>query len=208
MANYSNYRFPIPEANQLASLTGIEQDISGVISYCDFLQGNSKIANFNHTIWVAVSVAAVVRYARCFSSGVRDSLPHDFVDSSEELRQDHKYFIDLRSKHFAHSVNPFEENEVTIQIGDHFTSSQEITAIHSFNKHVVGLALTEPALLKRLAEAVLKKVKEIIKQEKMRLLSRVKEHNLEELKSYGIPSLEMDSDRASVGRSRPRGEKA
>ncbi len=186
MTNYSNYRLPIPEANLLASLIGIEQDLCGVISYCDFLLGNTEIMRLNPLVREAVSVAAVIRYARCFLKGVRGNLENNLLDGNEELSQDHNYFILLRNKHFAHSVNPFEENEVTVQIADHFTLAQEITTINSFHKRVLGLSLADTALLKRLAEAVLDNVKATMKQEKIRLLPLVKARQLEELKSYGL----------------------
>jgi len=153
MADYTGYRFPVPEAVRLASLGGIEQDLRGVIAYCDLLIERSEVTKLNFVEWEALSSAAVIRYARCFSSGVRDYLAHDLLDSEDpDLQQAHRFFMDLRSKHVAHSVNPFEENDVTLQIAAHFQSSQEICAVNTAHGRRIGLSFGAPDLLKRLAE--------------------------------------------------------
>ena len=146
-----------------------------------------------------MSSAAVIRYARCFSTGTREQLPHDLLDGADsELREAHEYFIALRSKHFAHSVNPFEENDVTVQIGDHFESSEEITEINSVHGRTVGLSFSDPEQLKQLAEWVHLKVRKMMEEERVKLLGFARMRPLAELKAYGIPSPGSDATRSNV----------
>jgi hypothetical protein len=205
MADYTGYRFPVPEAARLASLGGIEQDLRGVIAYCDLLVERSEITKLNFFEWEAFSSAAVIRYARCFSSGVRDYLAHDLLDSADlELQQAHRFFMDLRSKHVAHSVNPFEENDVTLQIAAHFQSSQEICAVNTAHGRRIGLSFGAPDLLKRLAEWLLRKVKEEMKVEKAALLQIARRRLLAELKAYGVPQAAASAIDGYVGKRRER----
>ena len=80
---------------------------------------------YDPVIWEALSAAAVVRYARCFNSGKRDRLKHDLFNAApQHVKEAHEYFIAVRSKHVAHSVNVFEENDVTVTVNaDRFVGS-------------------------------------------------------------------------------------
>ena len=203
VTDYTNYRFPVPEAARLASLGGIEQDLRGVIAYCSLLVERSEIEKLNFVEWEAISSAAVVRYARCFSSGVRDSLEHDLLDTADiDLKEAHRFFIDLRNKHVAHSVNPFEENDVTLQIAAHFQSSQEIFAVHTAHGRRIGLSFGAPDQLKRLAEWVLLKVEEEMKTEKDKLLQVARQRPLAELKAHGVPQAAASASDNNVGQRR------
>jgi len=205
VADYTNYRFPVPEAARLASLGGIEQDLRGVIAYCDLLIERSEIAKLNFVEWEAISSAALVRYARCFSFGVRDSLTHGLLDTADAaLKEAHRFFVELRSKHVAHSINPFEENDVTLQIAAHFQSSQEIFAVNTSHGRLIGLSFGAPDQLKRLAEWVLLKVEEEMKTEKAKLLQMARERPLAELKAYGVPQAAASASDSQVGQRRKR----
>lgn len=205
VADYTNYRFPVPEAARLASLGGIEQDLQGVIAYCDVLIDRSEITKLNFVEWEAISSAAVVRYARCFSSGVREALEHDLLNLADpDLQELHRFIIDLRNKHVAHSVNPFEENDVTLQIASHFQSSEEITAVNTAHGRLIGLSFGMPDQLKRLAEWLLLKLIEEVKNEKVKLLKLARTRPLVELKAYGVPEHAASASNNSVGRRRGR----
>lgn len=119
MANIAGYRFRVPEAARLASLAGIENDLCGVQEYCNLLLTKKEEKPFPSTEWEAISSAAVVRYARCFSSGVRQRLSRSLFDDAEpNFAEGHNFFIEMRNKHVAHSVNEFEENDVLVQVSD------------------------------------------------------------------------------------------
>lgn len=184
--HYAGYRFPVPEAAWYASLIGIQSDLNGVIEYCDYLLNNEVATKRDFVLWEGLCSAAVVRYARCFASGVRERLPQSLVeDADPKLRAFHEYIIELRNKHVAHSVNPFEENDVTVQIGEHFKESKEIVAITGAHGRTVGLGIGEEDQLKILAQWVLEKVRTTMKEEREQLLPLAHKKSLADLKAFG-----------------------
>ncbi len=70
--------------------------------------------------------AALIAYARCFGkpgrkrSGKRTLLDSErvFVGDLEGWKRLHKHFINVRDKHLAHSVNPFEINRAGLFVED------------------------------------------------------------------------------------------
>jgi len=175
----------MPEAAYLASLSGVQSDLRSVIQYCDYLQQHGPMA-LDFFVWEAMSVAAVIAYARCFNQGVRHPLPKDlFILAPEHLKIAHDYFIALRSKHIAHSVNDFEENTPVAQIGEHFRSGAEIEHIHVSQSRIVGLRTDDPALLKELATWIFARVDVLVSEEKVKLLPIVRSLSIEEIKSQG-----------------------
>ena len=108
---------PIPrlvdfdEALKLSSWSGIQIDLEFVRDACGRLL---DIDEDDPVLRRALLVAAVVAYARCFKSheGVRigfdESELEGIAKGKEGLPDLHDFYIDLRDKHFAHSVNAFE----------------------------------------------------------------------------------------------------
>ena len=63
-------------------------------------------------------------------SGVRKELPEDDVKlGTSEIIATHAFLMAFRNKHVAHSVNPFEQNTVGVQIADTFASASEIESV-------------------------------------------------------------------------------
>ena len=200
------YRFPVPEARRLASLAGIATDLQAVVEYCRRLESlwlNLRTLDFS--LSEALSTAAVVRYGRCFKSGVRERLPEDALDvAPAALRDTHKFVIELRDKHVAHSVNPFEENEVAVQIADHYVSSEEIFSINTEHGRAVGLPSDKPVQLRGLAEWWMAWLEiEMIKEKDM-LLTLAKSFTLEELKRNEQSVLVANTSPRTVGKRRSR----
>ena len=138
--------------------------------------------------WEALSTSACVAYARCFVSGVRGSLDPTHLGSADnDLRSLHGFVIDMRNKHVAHSVNPFEENQITVQISDAFQSAAEITTIGVSHSRRVGFQVDVPAQLKRLASWWLEKVEAEIVTEREKLLHVAQKLSLSDLRAGGIP---------------------
>jgi len=107
-------RFNVPEAHLLESLSGIAGDLRDVIAYAELLTLIYDTPK-RHLEYRALSEAAVVKYARCFSSGVRNSLSHKLLDTaSKQLKDAHNYFMALRNMHIAHSVSELESHKVLL----------------------------------------------------------------------------------------------
>jgi hypothetical protein len=108
----------VPEAiaGKLAGLFAIQQDLIAARAYCQRLQRECQDRR-NAADWAVVeglSEAAVVRYARSFTSGRRVTLDESYVD--RELLATHQSFLSLRNLHVAHSVIDYEQGSVTVHV--------------------------------------------------------------------------------------------
>jgi hypothetical protein len=75
----------------------------------------------NSIISRALITSALISYTRCFNKGARFGLTTEIFnkfEDSEEIKKVHKFITDLRSKHFAHSVNPFEQYKVAALVNE------------------------------------------------------------------------------------------
>src|SRR2546423_15265564 len=115
MTSTDTKQLPIAElkstkAKDLADRAAIFQDLTFCVACCDRAIENLRAASQDTVLIRALWTAALVAYARCFTSGVRYGLTSDLFDHFEgEPRETHEYYLDLRNKHIAHSVNPFEQ---------------------------------------------------------------------------------------------------
>ena len=205
-AHYRNYRFDVPEADRLASLAGAEQDIRGVKEFCVRLESLIEAKNHDFVLYDALSTAAAISYGRCFKfSKVRERLPTDAINQAPvEHQQTHNFIIALRDKHIAHSENPFEENNVTLQIADHFICSAEVTAVNTAHGRAIGFPFDLPARCRILTDWWLVWLKEEMKNEKKRLIDIARTKPLEELKRNEQGVLAGDTGPHNVGSTRDR----
>ena len=152
-------RIDSPVATPLADLAGIRDDLQAVLSYCDLLDGQ-VLNNYIYPVtWDALSVAAVVTYCRCFSSGLRRPLERSLLESADQaLRQAHEYFVELRNKHVAHSVNAFEENVVLATVEFEGEQPQHVSDVSVHSLRFVGVHHQILSLLRSLAEYLLSAV--------------------------------------------------
>ena len=214
------FQLPIPDAARLASLAGIKADLDRVTDYCDRMieryagahlkKSPFDIVGFTTHVdfidWEVLSIAASVAYARCFVSGVRQSLDAALLEGDEpELRSMHEFVLHLRNKHVAHSVNSFEENSVTVHVNDSFQSSAEIVSVVPRHTRQTGLAFDFPAKLKTLVSWWLSKVLEETRVEMQTVLQLVQAMPIEEVRAFGGLSSSSSEDRlGSVGKRRSR----
>jgi hypothetical protein len=203
MPTVTLYRFPVAEAARLASLSSIEQDLLGVQSYCHLLERLATGGRVDSIEWEAITSAAVVRYARCFSRGVRSNLSHTLVDAAnQQLREDHQYFIDMRNKHVAHSVNAFEENDVVLHVDDEFTSADQITQVGTMQHRVIGFPNHMLTRLADLAAWVFARVREQRHDEGPKILAAARRFPLIAIKAHGTAQLGADASSAAASRRR------
>jgi len=118
MANFKSVAVTFGPSQELAELFGIRQDLNQAMEFCDQvlrMYGQLAAADFN--AFEALFTTAVIKYARCFSSGVRPRLSDIACPrfSPEQLAA-HEFFLNYRNKFLAHSVNPYEQNLVTISV--------------------------------------------------------------------------------------------
>jgi len=104
-----------PAAALVAEMHGVVFDLQAAAFTCHlFLDEKAPLAP---ALFEPVATAAVIRYARCFSSGVRPKMPAEIIGTLDESQRAlHQYILDLRNKFLAHSVNPYERNYATAMV--------------------------------------------------------------------------------------------
>jgi hypothetical protein len=132
-----------PEAARLADLQSISYDLlrsrDYVQKYLDIASANFRTNDSSHID--CFTAFAFILYGRCFKGGVRRTTERGLLSAmNEEDRQIHKLIIDLRDKHYAHSVNEMEQHKASIwlnpeehgrkitsvSIGSHYTIAPDV----------------------------------------------------------------------------------
>jgi hypothetical protein len=171
MAVWRFVDFDRPETQRLADLTGIANDLEATEEICDLLRENLQKLPSSGRILEALSSAALVRYARAFVSGVRTPTPKSVVeDLPEALRKDHGWFIELRHKYVAHSVNTFEENQVVVYLVPEERGPKGVSTVEVQQRRLLSLGLDDTERLKNLASEVRARVAALIVQERQKVL--------------------------------------
>lgn len=194
------------EANQLNELFSIFDDLkfvyfTGKLFIEKFKSQNIKESEnpfdehsiLTNSMWKSM----LITYARCFASGIRFGLTPEifnFHDDKQEIKKAHKYFIDMRSKHIAHSINTKEKNETfaILQNGKvktiaccsmrYIGSDSEVEVL----KNLAGIACEYiQNEVKKLEEIVLNKAKELTTEELEKLTSF--KYTAEGLETANIP---------------------
>lgn len=164
----------LPEAEVLADLYGIDYDLTTASHLCTKALEFSKPDQRDHLVIEGLVSAAIVRYARCFSTGPRLGLTRkdiEALDASDSAT--HDYFKALRDKFVAHSVNPFEETYVTATASERDGVRFPIESVN-FGYHRLVLLANEAQALGQLLPKVKAIVKARIEHERTALLNFIK----------------------------------
>jgi len=178
------------EAKVLADLGSITQDLGFTMRTCsrlkNLLQEKSEDDLLIENLWTA----ALIRYARCFASGKRFGLAESIFDGLKgEPHKVHKMYIDLRNKHTAHSVNPFEQMEVGLILTPLTDNERKIVGVEILSMHYMCPNIEGVHQLGLLAKVLLKKVCELAKQYEKRVLEKGQSIPIDELYKCARPIL-------------------
>lgn len=108
-------------ASEFEDLHGVSRDLEMARKLCLIAK---DLGNDDANQGIAVDgllSAALIRYMRCFSSGVRKSLKSEDVEKlGAEVVEAHDFLKGFRDKHLAHSVNHYEDcfANVDLRIND------------------------------------------------------------------------------------------
>jgi hypothetical protein len=187
MATYWNVPLNLEIAKRYADLGGAAYDIETTIEICRRAEEYAAPDHYDGLLAEALTIAAVVRYARCFASGVRLRIPEDIVAQlSPEQQKRHARIIELRNKHITHSVNPFEENTVVASVSDR-PEQHEITGVSVQSARVTSIGRDGFAALRELAETALAHLQILIEAERAKVFQAAKQLDFEELRSRDLP---------------------
>jgi hypothetical protein len=94
-------------------------------------------------------IAAVVTYGRAFNQGVRNVERVDISRLDDAELELHEYVIALRNRHFAHSVNRYEDAISLAYLTDSAFASRAVTRVGQTH---VSLYSASPELVERLRD--------------------------------------------------------
>ena len=178
------------EARMLADLGAITQDLGSVMKTCSklkvLLEENSQDNFLIENLWTS----ALIRYARCFASGKRYGLNETiFKELQGEALKVHNMYMDLRNKHIAHSVNPFEQMKVGVVLSPKESQDKKIIGVATLSMKQISLDKEGVHQLGLLSKVILKKVCEIAKQYEQKTLEIGKTLPIEDLYKRARPKL-------------------
>jgi len=192
------------EAQRLADLGAILQDLKFTMATClrleKFLKEGSDDSLLIESLWTS----ALIRYARCFATGKRFGLDEKVFDGLEgEPIKTHKFYIDLRSKHIAHSVNPFEQMEVGLILASKTQKKKEIIGVATLSMRQISSNEDGVHQLGLLAKVLADKVAEYGKEYERKVLEKGKTIPIDELYSASRPRITAPGpDLASLARTK------
>lgn len=178
------------EAKKLADLGAIAQDLGFTMKTCSRLKKLLKEKSQDSLLIESMWTVALIRYARCFATGKRFGLSESILDGLQgEPHKVHKMYIDLRNKHIAHSVNPFEQMAVGLILSSQNSSQRKILGVATMSMRHISPDAKGVHQLGLLAKVLLKKVCEIAKGYEKMVLEKAKNTSIDKL--YKLPRLRM-----------------
>ena len=178
------------EAKKLADLGAIVQDLRFTMETCSrlkkLLKENSQDSLLIESMWTA----ALIRYARCFASGKRFGLSGSIFDGlMGEPHEVHKMYIDLRDKHIAHSVNPFEQMEVGLVLSPQSSHERKVIGVATTSMRHICSDVEGVHQLGLLSKVLLEKVIQIAKEYEKKTLEKGESIPLEALYKRARPRM-------------------
>ena len=161
----------IPEACLLADLASQANDLQATADICDLALVEFAKKPLVLGLLEALTSGAVVKYARCFASGVRTTFPSSVLEElPENQNRDHDYFIALRSKYIAHSVNVFEETQIVAYLVPEESGPRGVASISVQDYRLVSLGADDFNRLKALSLELRRRINILIEEEKRKVL--------------------------------------
>lgn len=126
---YSNIR----EGQEAADLTSIASDLRQVVDVAKILVEQTEDEGFD-ALRLALLDSVVIRYRRCFTTGIRMSLKRsDVLQAAPQYEEIHSFFYDLGNKHIAHSVSALEQTADIVYLDQSDPRQPRVAAISVTN---------------------------------------------------------------------------
>lgn len=178
------------EAKKLADLGAIVQDLGFTMKTCSRLKKLLEEESEDSLLIESMWTAALIRYARCFATGRRFGLSESIFDGLPGApHRVHKTYIDLRDKHIAHSVNPFEQMAVGLILSPESSQDREISGVATMSMRHICSSVDGVHQLGLLSKVLLQKVVQMAEEYERKTLEKGKSIPLDAL--YRLPRLSM-----------------
>lgn len=128
------------EAKILADLGAIVQNLGSTIKICSRLKKMLKEGSEDSLLIESLWTTALIKYSRCFKSGKRFGLDESILDGLKgEPHKVHKLYLNMRDKHIAHSVNPFEQMQVGLILSPKDSHEKKVVGVATLSmRHIVS----------------------------------------------------------------------
>ncbi len=207
MATWRYVDFSVKEAQRLADLTSIVVDLETTEIICNLF--TKRAQQFEQSkdretlvLMEALCTAAIVRYGRSFVSGVRQQIPVQVIDQlSKKHQESHVFFMDLRHKWVAHSVNAFECTDVVAYLTPEEKGPKNVSGISARPMRTVSLGIPDMLRLQKLAAAVRGKLNILIKDEEQKVLCFAQSLPPDQFYAKDTPTPKLAEDK-DAGKSR------
>lgn len=179
-------RHDTPEARRLADLVSVGHDLAFVIGCCGELttlddddeKSRDRKAGFTQALWSS----ALVAYARSWANGKRLGLSEDVLDQFEgEPRQWHQTLLDLREKHVADSMNPFEEVTIGLMLSPDGSDPRRVDGVGIVTRKLVSHNRQSIQQLAQVAQAVRREVARLAEEQNAVVLEEGRQVPMSEL---------------------------
>jgi len=182
----------VPSAQLLADQTAVIQDLQFVMESCRRLldELGRPEAERDAVVPLALWSAALVSYARCFSSGQRFGLTTDDLTAlplQGEVVKFHTWVIEERNHHTRHSADPFEVARVGVALAPAQEARRRVTGITVLATRHVLVDATGVRQLGALASELARQTADRARAQQDVVLADAQKLNLDHL--YGLPAL-------------------
>jgi hypothetical protein len=192
----------VPSAQVLADQTAVIQDLQFVMESCRRLLDELARPESERDAVVPLALwsAALVAYARCFSSGQRFGLTNEDLLSlplQGEVVKFHTWVIEERNRHTRHSADPFEVARVGVALAARDGAKRQVKGITVLATRHVLVDATGVRQLGGLASELAKQTAERARAQQDVVLTDAQKLNLDQL--YELPALPVGPDEAPAG---------
>ena len=194
-------------ARNLASYSLIQRDLTDVVAACNRMLEALKAAEVDELVCASLWTHALIKYARCFpkDSGKRPPLRRDLFakhprGDQPDLQKSHKYFLDYRSKHIAHSVNAFEQAAAGVLVSGPDERSKQVFDVGVLEYRVPYSMPPVITKLRELASGFLTVVEDEKASWSAALMSELKALPFAEI--YKLPRLVLKADLRDPSKAR------
>jgi len=127
------------EAKELANIISLIQDIDYCIKTCERLIASIESETDDPILQASLWTSALISYARCFATGKRYGISEEFLSKLDgDPIGAHRYYINMRDKNIAHSVNPFEQVKIGLLLQDPKIDKKVMGVVNLAQRHLTA----------------------------------------------------------------------
>ncbi|NDL61000.1 hypothetical protein [Phytoactinopolyspora mesophila] len=183
-------RIRLPSAEAYADTISVIADLQFVVSCCERLHAELNRDQADGLVIQALWSAAVVAYARCFGTGKRQAVSVADVEGLGALEL-HEWVMNMRNKHVAHAVNPFEKVDIGAVLSKPDSTTGQVEGIAEILIKWVSAMPDDVAELARLAHALLERINPTYEEQGKAVLAEANALDIEEL--YSKPRIAVEA---------------